>query len=142
MGDDEELLRRSEAYIDGIFGSGAGEKHSRFLQHIENPTLRATIHSYHLMQAQKDELSIEENYLIGMCVVAAQRCYGPAGMFAKTLRHRGVRREKILEAAGRLSMWIGGIVAAEASAHIQKALDDYDKRGVASLDAWFPDGKR
>jgi hypothetical protein len=35
-------------------------------------------------------------------------------------------------------MWVGGITAAEAAAHIQKAIGEYERCGLASLDAWFP----
>ena len=73
-----------------------------------------------------------------MVVLCAQRAFGPAAMFAKTLLHLGVAREKLLEAIARLAMWVGGIAAAEAAAHIQKAIGEYEQRGLASLDAWFP----
>jgi hypothetical protein len=69
---------------------------------------------------------------------AATRCYGPASMFAKTLRHRGVPGTKILEVVGRLAMWTGPVPAAEAAGHIQRALREYDGEGAASTDAWFP----
>lgn len=139
--DDPELLARSQRYLDELFGPGAGEKHTRFLRSIDNDALRAELHRYHVIESRQQELSVEENYLIGLCVLCAVRSYGPAGMFAKTLLHRGVRKEKILEAVARLAMWIGGIPAAEAAAHVQKAIADFEARGVASLAAWFPDGR-
>jgi hypothetical protein len=69
---------------------------------------------------------------------AATRCYGPASMFAKTLRHLGVPGTKILEVVGRLAMWIGPVPAAEAAGHIQRALREYDGEGAASTDGRFP----
>jgi alkylhydroperoxidase/carboxymuconolactone decarboxylase family protein YurZ len=137
--DDPAVLRESEAFIDSVFGDGAGEKHSAYLAFLENDHLRDTIHRYHALEADKSRLSLEENYLLGMCVLCATKTFGPAAMFAKTLRHLGTPREKILEAIARLAMWIGGIPAAEASAHIQRALDEYDAKGQASLGAWFPE---
>ena len=77
-------------------------------------------------------------FLLGMTVLCAQRNWGPAAMFAKTLLHLGVPRAKLLEAIARLAMWVGGITAAEAAAHIQKAIGDYEQHGFAALDAWFP----
>jgi hypothetical protein len=136
--DDQETLRRSEQYLDGLFGVGAGEKHTRFLAHLQNKSLQNVLHGYHVMEADTTNLSVEDNYLIGMCVLCVVRSYATAGMFAKTLLHLGVKREKILEAVARLSMWIGGVVAAEAATHVQRALGDYEERGVASLEAWFP----
>jgi hypothetical protein len=136
----DELKQRSERYLDQLFGPGAGARHSRFLERIENPTLRDEIHRYHVVQSDTSQLTLAEHYLIGTCVLCAARSFGTAQMFAKTLRHLGVPREKIMEAIARLSMWIGGIPAAEASAHIGRALDEYDRDGDASLAAWFPAG--
>lgn len=136
--DNPEATRQTVEYLDKLFGPGAGRKHARFLDHIENDCLRETLHRYHAIEANTEHLSVEENYLLGMCVLCAQKSYSTASMFAKTLRHLGVSKEKILEAIARLGMWVGGIAAAEATTHIQKALSEYDKRGVASLDAWFP----
>lgn len=133
-----KTIKTTVRYVDGIFGEGSGEKHVRFLERIENPALRETVHRYHELEADTRHLSVEENYLIGLCVLCAQRNFGTAAMFAKTLRHLGTRRERILEALGRLSMWAGGLLAAEASMQIQKALDEYEERGPASLSAWFP----
>ncbi len=137
--EEEDLVRRSEAYLDGLFGPGRGRRHTAFLGRLESGALRDAMHRCHLTEADTTHLSVEENYLLGVCVLAALRSYGPAGMFAKTLRHRGVPRAKILEAVGRLAMWIGPIPAAEAAGHVQKALADYDERGEASLAAWFPE---
>jgi hypothetical protein len=131
--------KRSEAYLDAIFGEGMGKKHTRFLDHLENDALRDTLHGYHALEGREEHLSIEENYLLGMCVLLATKSFAPAAMFAKTLRHRGVSKEKILEAVARMSMWIGGVPAAEAAGHIQRALREWDEQGLASMRAWFPD---
>jgi hypothetical protein len=137
--DDREIERMSEQYVDEMFGRGMGARHSRFLEQIEDPSLRAEIHRYHAHQADTQLISLEENYLLATCVLCAVRSYGTAQMFAKTLRHLGVPRAKILAALARLSMWIGGIVAVEATLHIQRALDEYERLGAASLAAWFPE---
>ncbi|HZH03485.1 MAG TPA: hypothetical protein VEY30_06850 [Myxococcaceae bacterium] len=139
---DPPLLRASVDYVDGIFGEGAGERHAHFLEHLRSDALRDTLHRYHLQESDTRWLSREENYLLGMAVLCAQRHYATAGMFAKTLRHLGVADEKILEAVSRLSMWIGGVPAAEAASHIQKALEDYRQKGLESLDGWFPPAAR
>jgi hypothetical protein len=136
-----EILDGTVAYVDGIFGAGAGEKHVRFLERIENDTLREMVHRYHALEADTEQLSLTENYLIGMCVLCAGKSYGTAAMFAKTLLHLGTPKAKILEATARLSMWIGGLPAAEASFVIQKAIREYERDGIGSLGAWFPDGE-
>lgn len=135
---DPELLRASQAYVDRMFGPGAGEKHSRFLDHLADPALRETLHRYHALEADTTHLSMEENYLIGVVLLAAERSYATAGMFAKTLMHLGTPKAKILAAVTRLSMYKGGLHAAEAAAHLQRAIAEYEARGVASLEAWFP----
>ena len=137
--DDRE---RSERYLDDLFGEGAGAKHSAFIDRLAHPALREALHGYHVLESDTRHLSVEENYLLGMTVLCAQRAYGPAAMFAKTLRHLGVSPDKLLEATARLAMWVGGIAAAEAAAHIQKAIGEYEQRGLASLDAWFPTVER
>jgi alkylhydroperoxidase/carboxymuconolactone decarboxylase family protein YurZ len=134
-----DLLGATTAFLDPLFGEGAGEKHSRFLARIGNEGLREVIHRFHLMEADTRHLSLEENYLIGMCVLCAGRSYGTAAMFAKTLLRLGVSREKILEAVARLSMWTGGLPAVEATFAIQKAIREYEEQGLASLAAWFPE---
>lgn len=141
MSEDERdpLVQWTVAYVDGLFGPGTGERHAQFLDSIENPTLRRMMHQCHSVEGDTHALSTEENYLLGMAVLCAVRSHATAAMFAKTLRHLGTSREKILEAVARLAMWIGSIPAAEAAAHVQRALDDYDKRGFASLEAWFPE---
>jgi hypothetical protein len=133
-----ERTQRSERYLDELFGPGAGARHTAFLDRLAHPALRETLHGYHVLEADTRHLSITENYLLGMVVLCAQRSYGPAAMFAKTLIHLRVPREKVIEATARLAMWIGGIAAAEAAAHIQKAIGDYEQRGLAALEAWFP----
>jgi hypothetical protein len=141
--DDEVVLgeweAESEAYLDATFGEGAGKKHSQYLRYVENDSLREMLHRYHALEADTTHLSLEENYLLGMCVLCAARSWGPAGMFAKTLRHLGVSKEKILEAVARMAMWIGGIPAAEAAGHVQKALREFDEKGLGSMQAWFPE---
>lgn len=136
---DAALQRESERYLDGLFGPGAGARHSRFLDQLENEGLRTEIHRYHALQADQSQLSVVEHYLIAMCVLCALKSYGTAQMFAKTLRYLGVPRAKILAALARLAMWTGGIPAVEATLAVTRALDDYDRLGAASLAAWFPD---
>lgn len=133
-----EHERNTEAYVDSIFGAGTGEAHARFLERIENPALREMIHRYHTLEANTSELTLQENYLIGMCVLLSQRDYQAASLFAKTLLHLGVRKEKLLEATARLAMWIGGLPAVDASFAIQKALREYEREGLGSLGVWFP----
>jgi hypothetical protein len=124
--------------VESIFGPGTGEAHVRFLERIQNPALREMIHRYHTLEADTSELSLQENYLLGMCVLFAQRDHVAAALFAKTLMHLGVRKEKLLEACARLSMWIGGLPAADATFTLQKAIREYEKEGLASLGVWFP----
>lgn len=132
-------VRRGEAFLDRVFGPGMGARHSRFLQHLEDPELRRLLHACHALEGDEAHLSPAENYLIGMSVSCATRNYGPAGMFAKTLRQLGVPREKILAAVTRLSIWIGPVPAAEAAAHVQRALREWEEHGIASMAAWFPE---
>jgi len=136
--DDPELRRRSERYLDEIFGAGAGARHTAFIDRLRHRALRETLHRYHVLESDTAHLSVAENYLIGMVVLCAQRAFAPAAMFAKTLLHLGVAREKLLEATARLAMWSGGLLAAEAAAHVQKAIREYEQHGLASLDGWFP----
>ena len=110
--DDPELRRRSERYLDDIFGAGAGARHSAFIDRLHHPALRETLHRYHVLESDTSHLSVAENYLLGMVVLCAQRAFAPAAMFAKTLLHLGVPREKLLEAVARLAMWCGGLVCA------------------------------
>src|SRR4051794_458751 len=138
----DDLHARSERYLDEIFGAGAGRKHAAFVDRLASPALRETLHAYHVMESDTRWLSVEENYLLGMTVLCAQGAYAPATMFAKTLVHMGVAREKVLEAVARLTMWCGGLAAAEAAAHIQKAIREYEKEGLASMAAWFPEEGR
>jgi hypothetical protein len=135
---ERDRQRESERYLDEQFGAGAGARHTAFIDRLDHPALRDTLHGYHVLESDTRHLSVAENYLLGMVVLCAQRNFGPAAMFAKTLIHLGVPRAKLLEATARLAMWVGGIAAAEAAAHIQKAIGEYEQRGLASLDAWFP----
>ena len=135
-----DFVTATEDYVDEIFGPGTGEKHLRFLERIENPALREQILRFHVMEADGSQISKEENYLIGMCVLCAGKHYSTAGMFAKTLLHLGVSKQKLLEAVARLSMWIGGLPSVEAAFAIQKAILDYEANGLSSLGVWFPEG--
>ena len=135
---DDETKRRGEASLDGLFGEGHGRRLSAFVARLPSPTLQDALHRYHALEADETHLSVADNYLIGLCVLCATRSYGPASMFAKTLRHLGVPRERILAAVGRLEMWIGGGPAAEAAGHVGKALREYEEHGLASMSAWFP----
>ncbi|MFZ5889536.1 MAG: hypothetical protein ACOY0T_00560 [Myxococcota bacterium] len=136
---DDALTRATETYVDSIFGKGSGEKHVRFLERIENDALREMIHRYHTLEADTSELSLVENYLIGMCVLCANKNYDTAAMFAKTLLVLGVSEKKLLAAIARLSMWIGGLPAAEASFVIQRAIREYRRDPEAALRVWFPE---
>jgi hypothetical protein len=131
----------TESYVESIFGPGTGEAHVRFLERIQNPALREMIHRYHTLEADTSRLSLEENYLIGMCVLFSQRDYPAASLFAKTLLHLGTPKEKLLEAGARLAMWMGGLPAVDASFALQKAIREYEKEGLASLGVWFPPEK-
>ncbi len=133
-----EHINQTEAYVEAIFGPGTGAAHVRFLERIENPALREMIHRYHALEADTSQLSLQENYLLGMCVLLSQRDYVAAALFGKTLLHLGVRKEKLLEACARLAMWIGGLPAADASFAIQKAIREYEREGLGSLGVWFP----
>jgi len=131
----------TERYVESIFGRGTGEAHVRFLERIQNPALREMIHRYHTLEADTSRLSLEENYLIGMCVLLSQRDYQAGSLFAKTLLHLGTPKEKLLEAGARLAMWIGGLPAVDASFALQKAIREYEKEGLDSLGVWFPEEK-
>jgi hypothetical protein len=131
-------IAETEAYVESIFGPGTGEPHVRFLEKIENPALREMIHRYHALEADTSELSLQENYLLGMCVLLAQRDYQAASLFAKTLLSLGVRKQKLLEACARLAMWVGGLPAVDGTFVIQRAIREYERDGLASLDVWFP----
>ncbi|HEV8548284.1 MAG TPA: hypothetical protein VGQ57_04630 [Polyangiaceae bacterium] len=135
--DDPELS--TERYVDAIFGPGTGRRHLRFLERIVPEGLRDMILRYHALEGDTRHLSLEENYLLGLAVLCALGRYDTAAMFAKTLLHLGTKREKVLEAVGRLAMWIGGLPAAEASFRIQRAIADYEREGLASLAVWLPE---
>lgn len=137
--DDLELTAETESYVDAIFGPGMGKKHVQFLNRIENAPLREMVHRYHTLEADTRRLSLEENYLLGMCVSCATKSYATAAMFAKTLLTLGVAKEKLLEAVARLSMWIGGLPAVEAAFVIQRAIAEYERGGPEALAAWFPE---
>ncbi len=129
----------SEAYLDRLFGPGMGARHSAFIDRLRCPPVRDALHRYHTLEADETWLSVEDNYLLGIAVLCAQGDYGPASMFAMTLRHLGVPAERILTAVGRLEMWVGGIKAATAVGHIQAAIRRYDRDGIDAMGAWFPE---
>ncbi|HYQ42600.1 MAG TPA: hypothetical protein VER11_11555 [Polyangiaceae bacterium] len=137
--EDRDPIEQTVSYVDTLFGEGAGNKHLRFLERIQNPALREQVLRYHALEANTAELSLEENYLLGMAVLAALGRYDTAGMFAKTLLHLGTRKEKLLEAVARLSMWIGGLPAVEAGFRVQRAIAEYERDGLGSLAVWFPE---
>ena len=137
---DDETHRASLATLDALFGPGMGARHDRFIGRLKRPELREALHRYHVIEGDESDLSLRENYLLGMTVLCAQGRYVPAGMFARTLCHIGVPEATILAAVARLEMWIGGVPAAEAAAHMQAAVSDYRRNGLDSMKAWFPDG--
>ena len=128
----------SASYLDGLFGPGMGQRHQAYLRYLDHPFLRETMDRYHVLEADETHLSVTDNYLIGMAVLCALRSYDTAAMFAKVLLHLGEPAERIVEVTARLAMWIGGIPAAEAAAHMQRAIREYTRDGPASLAAWFP----
>jgi hypothetical protein len=131
--------KSTELYVDRIFGQGMGKRHLRFLEKIANAALREQILRYHAIEADSRFVTIEENYLIGVCVLCAQGHHATAAMFTKVLRHLGTSADRILEAVGRTSMWVGGLPAVEASFAIQSALREYERDPLGSLAPWFPD---
>jgi hypothetical protein len=135
---DQQVVLRTIEYVDRIFGPGMGARHVRFLDRLENPALRDMIHRYHAVESDTRWLSLQDSYLIGMCVLCAIDQLETASMFAKTLLHLGVPKQRLLEATGRLSMWVGGLPAVRSSFAIQKAIRDYEQNGLASLSVWFP----
>jgi hypothetical protein len=134
--DDPEL--QTERYVDAIFGPGSGRRHLRFLERIAHPGLREMVLRYHGLEADTRHVSLEENYLLGLAVLAALGRFDTAAMFAKTLLHLGTPKEKLLEVGARLSMWMGGLPAVEASFRIQRAIAEYERDGLASLAVWLP----
>jgi len=136
---EQDPIEQTVSYVDALFGEGAGKKHLRFLERIQNPALREQILRYHALEANTAELSLEENYLLGLAVLSALGRYDTAAMFAKTLLHLGTRKEKLLEAVARLSMWIGGLPAVEAGFRIQRAIAEYERDGLGSLAVWLPE---
>lgn len=133
-----EVLDASEAYLDRLFGPGMGARHSQFIDKLQSASVRAALHRYHTLEDDESWLSVEDNYLLGTVVMCALGEYGPAAMFAMTLRHRGVPAGRILAAVGRLEMWVGGLRAATAIGQIQRAIRVYDRDGLDAMAAWFP----
>jgi len=139
--DKPDYIEATERYVDDIFGPGTGVKHLDFLAKVANRSLREQVQRYHMLESDTSELSREENYLVGMCVLCATKNFGTVALFAKTLLHLGVRKQKLLEATARLSMWIGGLPAVEASFVVQKAVREYERDGFESLRVWFPEAQ-
>jgi hypothetical protein len=135
---DEHLLETTIRYVDSIFGQGSGQRHVAFLDKLENPALREMVHRCHGVEEDTTRISLEENYLLGMCVLLATKNHGTAAMFAKVLLHLGTPKAKIFEAVARMAMWVGPLPAAEAAFHVQRAAHEYEADGLASLAAWFP----
>ncbi len=135
---DPGLVKQSQAALDRLFGPGAGRRHTAFLDGLPHAELRTALHRAHLWAAQDEHLSPQEHYLLGMTVLYAQRAYGPAAMFARTLLHLQVDPATVYEAVARLALWIGPVQAAEAAGHLQKAVTGYQDHGLASLEAWLP----
>src|SRR5512133_3870299 len=129
-------ITSTERYVDGLFGPGMGKRHLRFLEGIQDPALRELILRFHAMEADTAHLSVEENYLLGVCVLVAQGQLRTATMFAKVLRRLGTSSERILTAVARVAMWAGGLPVVEASLAIQKALAEYDRDPEGALAAW------
>ncbi len=136
---DPNPIEGTRRYVDELLGSGMGSRHVRFLERIENPGLREHVHRFHAVEADTRLLSVEENYLIGVCVLCSRGQLATAAMFAKLLRRLGTPPERILEAVARLAIWSGGLSAVDASFAIQKALREYDKDPEAALLPWFPE---
>ncbi len=135
---EHDLLSESEAYLDGLFGAGAGHRHTTYLDALPHSELREQLHRAHAWAARDEHLSVPEHYLIGMSVLYALRAYGPAGMFARTLLLLDVSEPTVIEAVARLAIWIGPVQAGEAAGHLTRAIADYHARGLGSMDAWLP----
>lgn len=133
------LKAASEGFLDGIFGPGMGARHTAFVERLGEPTLRDGLHRYHVLESDERWLSIEDNYLLGMTVLCATGDFAPASMFAMTLMHRDVPKERTFAAVARLEMWVGGIRAATALGHMRKAVRSYEKHGMAAMAGWFPE---
>jgi hypothetical protein len=137
----DDVIKTTIRYIDGLFGPGMGKRHAAFLDKLESEELREMVHRYHALEEDNSHISIEENYLVGMCVLFATKNHGTASMFAKVLLHLGTPKRKIIDAVTRMSMWIGGLPAAEVAFHVQRAIREYEADGLGSLGAWFPPGE-
>jgi hypothetical protein len=138
----DDPIEATERYVDGLFGEGTGRRHLEFLERIAHPGLREMIHRYHALEADTSRLSLEENYLIGLCVLSALGRHETAAMFAKTLLHLGTPKEKLLEAVARLSMWIGGLPAVDTAFRVQRAIAEYEREGLGSLAPWLPEARK
>jgi hypothetical protein len=135
---DDPVMKTTLRYVDRLFGEGMGERHAAFLDKLKSEPLRDMIHRYHGLEENTAHLSLEENYLLGMCVLFATGREATASMFAKVLLHLGAPKEKLLEAVARMAMWIGGLPAAEVAFQLQRAIREYEADGLGSLAPWFP----
>jgi len=135
---DSDVIESTIRYVDAIFGPGMGKRHVAFLDKLENRALREMVHRCHAVEEDTAAISLEENYLLGMCVLFATKNHGTASMFAKVLFHLGTPKAKVLEAVARTGMWIGPLAAAEAAFQVQRAAREYEADGLGSLGAWFP----
>jgi hypothetical protein len=63
------------ATLDHCSGPAQGP-YSAFIDRLEHPVLRETLHAYR-PESDTQHLSVAENYLLGMVVLCAQRNYGP-----------------------------------------------------------------
>ena len=138
---DDEVTKTTVEYVESLFGPGMGKRHVAFLDQIENGALREMVHRCHGLEKDTQRLSLEENYLLGMCVLFTTQNHKTASMFAKVLLHLGTPREKLLEAVARMARWIGCLTAAEIAFHVQRAIREYDAEGLGSLAVWFPAAK-
>lgn len=129
----------TERYVDELLGPGMGKRHLIFLGRIRDPSLRELVLRFHAVEADTAHVTVEENYLIGVCVLVAQGQLRTAAMFAKLLRRIGTSSERILAAVARVAMWAGGLPVTEASLVIQKALSEYDEDPERALAPWFPE---
>lgn len=69
--DASKYTTRTERFVDELFGPGMGARHVQFLDKLENPALREMIHRYHPVEQDVSEVSLIENYMIGMAVLSA-----------------------------------------------------------------------
>lgn len=129
--------RASEEFLDRLFGSGMGKRHrAHVARAASGDKFLASMDLYHLMTADTRVLSLELHYLLGVCVFFAMGINGTGMGFAKILLNLGVSPDKIREAVSRLHVWAGRFAASESLAYLERAIADFEERGLASL-PWF-----